>query len=98
MEFVKFNESKTLRKKEEEESEKHKAMKDVISADGTEVASQRVLQSKIAIEKHTISCHHPSADSDCEEDNEPSKEAIETCFTTNQVQKSGMDNPTVPRL
>ena len=76
MEFVKFNESKTLKKKEEEESEKYKAMKDVIAANGTEVASQRAGQSKIAIEKCTISCHHPSVDSDDEDDGEPSEEVI----------------------
>ena len=85
MEFIKFNESKTLKKKEEEESEKYKAMKDVIAANGTEVASQRAGQSIIAIEKRTISYHHPSVDSDDEDDGEPSDEAIETHLRENPV-------------
>ena len=65
MEFVKFDECESLKKKQKEEAAKLDKIKDVIASNGTDVVGER---KAISIQEHTISYHHPSAaDSDDED-------------------------------
>ena len=70
MEFVKFDKCESLKKKEREETEKYQLINELIDSNGTEVASEYIGSNKgiDAIERHTVTYHHPStADSDDEE-------------------------------
>ena len=69
MEFVKFDKCESLKKKEREETEKYQLINELIDSNGTEVASEYIGPNKgiDAIERHAITYHHPSADSDDEE-------------------------------
>ena len=68
MEFVKFEESETLVKKQKEEAAKLDKIKDVIASNGTDIASQVGERKTISILRHTISyCHPSAADSDDED-------------------------------
>ena len=61
MEFIKFDNSEVLKKREEESTEKNKLIKDVIETIGTDVVDQREWQPvERKIQKHTISYRHPS--------------------------------------
>ena len=63
MEFVKFDKSETLRKKEREESEKYETTKNIFMTNGAEIKDQQ----EITIEQRTISYSHPPVDSDTED-------------------------------
>ena len=61
MEFIKFDSSEVLKKREEESTEKKKLMKDVIETIGTDIVDQRGWQPvERKVQKHIISYRHPS--------------------------------------
>ena len=67
MEFVKFEDSETLKAENQSESEKYTAVKSIIEANGNEVGSQFKARAPISFQIRTISYSHPSVDSDNEE-------------------------------
>ena len=67
MEFVKFEDSETLKAENQSESEKYTAVKSIIEANGNEVGSQFKALAPISFQIRTISYSHPSVNSDDEE-------------------------------